>query len=104
MKYNVIVSQKAATDIKKIERDIREEFCDERSAEAIRELLYKTIASLDEFPYRHAVYKKVQGIPIRGFPIRKYLIAYLIVENINEVVVTSVLRPKQNIYTEYIEV
>ncbi|MCM1364975.1 MAG: type II toxin-antitoxin system RelE/ParE family toxin [Faecalibacterium sp.] len=99
MKYSVVISPKAADDLKGIYEYIAFSLCEEKTAKDMLLLLEENIFSLDEMPGRYRVYDaepwKTRNLHI--MPVKNYLVFYIPDEQSKTVNIVRVIYGSRNL-------
>lgn len=99
MKYSIVLSPKAADDLREIYEYIAFSLCEEKAAKDLIFLLEQNILSLDEMPGRYRIYDaepwKTRNLHI--MPVKNYLVFYIPDEQSKKVHIVRVIYGSRNL-------
>ena len=99
MKYKIIFSENAKSDLISIVRYIAVELLEPDIAEKLSHRILIAIKSLEEFPQRHGLcyYKEWKDKGLRVLPVENYLVFYMPVQSNQTIRIYRVLYAKRDI-------
>ncbi len=103
MKYKIIFSENAKTDLTSIVRYISDELLEPAIAEKLGQRIFKAIKTLDEFPSRYKLYDdqiwKEKGL--RVLPAENYLVFYIPDDSNQIVKIYRIIYAKRDIENQF---
>lgn len=101
MKYQVIYSETAKNDLKKLYRYISDELCEPQIAAGQVKSIMNGIQGLDEMPFRHKLYydEPWHSQGLRSFLVNKHLVFYFADEASGTVKIVRIIYGGRDIKT-----